>query len=127
MATCVIWTASGNAVAGESLQQRELRAGGATILLSFDQASLKSPLEDWLQWINDAAAAVRTYYGEFPVTRLRLRLTSQPGRGVVTGTTFGFPPFTRVIVGERTSVADLRRDWVMTHEMVHLAFPSVGD
>lgn len=128
MATCLIWTAAGNAVAGEEgTVERELRAEGATILLRLDPAKLELAQEEWVKWISDAAISVRTYYGEFPVARLQLRLTSQPGRGVVTGATFGFPPFTRVIVGERTSVADLRRDWVMTHEMVHLAFPSVGD
>jgi hypothetical protein len=31
-----------------------------------------------------------------------------------------------VVVGERTRKADLLRDWVITHEMLHVAFPNMG-
>jgi hypothetical protein len=34
---------------------------------------------------------------------------------------------TKVFVGQLATEEDLKRDWVMTHEMVHLAFPSVAD
>jgi hypothetical protein len=30
-------------------------------------------------------------------------------------------------VGQLTTEGDLKRDWIMTHEMVHLAFPSVAE
>src|SRR5262249_23548323 len=34
----------------------------------------------------------------------------------------------RIDVGDGTTLADLHEDWMMTHEMVHLTFPSVpGD
>ena len=35
--------------------------------------------------------------------------------------------FTRISVGPQTTVADLKKDWMMTHEMIHLAFPSMAD
>jgi hypothetical protein len=31
-----------------------------------------------------------------------------------------------IVVGEKTNKADLLRDWVMTHEMLHVAFPNMG-
>src|SRR5260370_30276490 len=33
----------------------------------------------------------------------------------------------RVRVGKQTSPAGLASDWMLTHEMVHLAFPSVDE
>jgi hypothetical protein len=35
--------------------------------------------------------------------------------------------FTRVSVGPQTTAADLKKDWVLTHEMIHLAFPSMAE
>jgi hypothetical protein len=52
-------------------------------------------------------------------------------KGVLQGTTWGdmrgFPAFTRMRIGEHTTQADLNDDWMMTHELVHSAFPSMPD
>lgn len=75
-------------------------------------------------WISDAATAVRTYYGRFPVSRLRVIVQPLEGNGARTGTTYAFHVATiRVGVGRDSSDADLVSDWIMTHEMVHLAMP----
>jgi hypothetical protein len=54
-------------------------------------------------------------------------LTIQPapgGSGILSGTTWGSGGArTRIVLGEHTTVGQLARDWVMTHEMVHTAFP----
>jgi hypothetical protein len=49
-------------------------------------------------------------------------------RGVLNGRTMGYgAASTKVFVGQLATEEDLKRDWVMTHEMVHLAFPSVAE
>jgi hypothetical protein len=80
-----------------------------------------------LDWITSSARAVAHYYGQFPVSRLRLLLTPEPdSAGVRFGTTFGgASPHIKIWLGESTNARMLQRDWVMTHEMVHLAFPYV--
>lgn len=79
-------------------------------------------------WISEAATAVRTYYGRFPVSRLRIIVQPLDGRGVATGTTYAFHIATiRVMVGRDSNAADLADDWVMTHEMLHLAMPRFED
>ena len=79
-------------------------------------------------WISDAATAVRTYYGRFPVSRLRVIVQPLEGHGVRTGTAYAFHIATiRVGVGRDSRDSDLRRDWIMTHEMVHLAMPRFAD
>jgi NADH:flavin oxidoreductase / NADH oxidase family len=55
-----------------------------------------------------------------------------PGRaGVLQGTTWGdrdgFPAVTRLRIGQHASQDDLRTDWILTHEFVHTALPSLPD
>jgi hypothetical protein len=90
---------------------------------------LALPRATTLQWITTSAQAVAHYYGRFPVSRLRLTLTPEPNSaGVRFGTTFGGEdPHIKIWLGESTNESMLQNDWVMTHEMVHLAFPRVAE
>lgn len=125
----LLWAAAGSVdAANPALAGTDLQIGAATIALSFDEGKLDLPREAWLKWATDAAIGVRTYYGHFPVKRLNLRLSPQGARGIGLGTTWGFPKaLIRVRVGEHTTAAALSADWILPHEMVHLAFPSVSD
>jgi hypothetical protein len=79
-----------------------------------------------LAWVQSSARAVTTYYGRFPVASLSLEIVPVVGSRDIHGTTYGRKgsALTRIFVGQFTTDADLREDWVITHEMVHLAFPS---
>jgi hypothetical protein len=50
---------------------------------------------------------------------------------VLTGTTWGdvggYPAFTRMRLGQHTTKEDLEDDWTMTHELVHVGFPTLDD
>jgi hypothetical protein len=98
-----------------------------SIDVEFEAGKLDLPHAEILDWIARAACAVQTYYGRFPVLRLKLIIVPVPvRRGVIHGVTFGDNGATiRMYVGQLSSQSDLRDDWKMTHEMVHLAFPSV--
>jgi hypothetical protein len=86
------------------------------------------PKEKVLDWVRMSARAVATYYGRFPVQSLRLLLVPVDGPRVRGGTTWGYRGAAiRVLIGRQSSEDDLRRDWVMVHEMVHLALPDVGE
>jgi hypothetical protein len=39
----------------------------------------------------------------------------------------GFPGFTRLRIGEHTTAPELAADWTITHELTHMAFPSMPD
>jgi hypothetical protein len=77
-------------------------------------------------WIERSAAGVRSYLGRFPVPRVRLDVRAG-GRGAVGGgvTHSGRLPSIRIRVGDATDQRALDRDWVLTHEMLHLAFPDL--
>lgn len=109
-----------------------LHAGGATVQVDFAPGTVDLPEDRILHWVSNAALAVTTYYGRFPVPRDRVLVEFVSGnRGVFGGTTWGgvggFPGFTRIHVGEHSTQHDLDDDWMMTHELIHTAFPSVDD
>lgn len=103
-----------------------LLVGSARIDIRIDGSPLRLPAEDVLRWVKSAAECVATYYGRFPVPQVLIRITPFEGRGVRNGMTFGDRGGRITIrVGNETSSSDLAGDWTLTHEMVHLAFPSV--
>ena len=110
----------------DSLSPATLTLENATIDIAFAPGALELSRDQVLKWITASAQAVASYYGQFPVPHVRLLLIPFRGAGVRSGTTYGGQdPLIKVSLGEFTSEAMLQRDWVMTHEMVHLAFPSV--
>jgi hypothetical protein len=71
---------------------------------------------------------VAAYYKQFPVSHLRIRLRFFDGHGVRGGRTTSWNgPVISIAVGQSNSSSDFSEDWVMTHEMVHLGFPSVAE
>ena len=100
--------------------------GGGRIALRFEDdvpAALHGAVQRWVQV---AARAVAGYLGRFPVARLELHVRGVDGAGVMGGTTFADPePTVRVRLGRATRAAQFDADWVLVHEMIHLAVPRV--
>jgi hypothetical protein len=95
------------------------------LLIPPDQFQSTALLTEWAQ---RSAGIVARYYGRFPVSALRIVVIPIDGARVAGGTTFGQPaPVIRVRVGKQVAAAALRDDWVLVHEMTHLALPDVGD
>jgi hypothetical protein len=103
--------------------------GDSRIDINIAQGALQVSNQDLMQWIHWASESVVAYYGRFPVPHLDLQITPVSGRGVRGGKTFGETGggSIRIRVGEETIMAGLANDWMLTHEMVHLGFPSVAD
>lgn len=121
-------TIASRAAAG--LPGETIRVGGADIVVSFEANRYPVARPAMLAWIAKSASAVTEYYGHFPVPHLNVNvIAADRGKGVVFGRTTvpGPVPLIRVFIGAVATVDDLHSDWVMTHEMVHLAFPSVPD
>jgi len=112
-----------------ALPNATLQVGGGEIKVEFAEGKFDLSTQALLDHIERAARAVSTYYGRFPACQYRLLIVPISGRGgVLTGTTWGFGGVhSRILVGEHTTVAQLRDDWMITHEMVHTAFPNMPD
>jgi hypothetical protein len=101
---------------------------GGVIDLTLPQEQLAVSQTDLLDWINTAANTVSGYYGHFPVKHLTLRVRSDSGDSVHRGITYPWNGgLILIAVGRNATVADLKNDWMLTHEMIHLAFPSMAD
>jgi hypothetical protein len=111
---------------------RRLQIGSATLQVDFATGALDLSDEMVLKRIEMAAHAVATYYARFPVPRARILIVPVADRsGVVQGTTWGdvggWPGFTRIRLGQHTTQQELSADWTITHELVHMAFPTLPD
>jgi hypothetical protein len=105
-----------------------LLIGNARIDVVIEGDTLRTPAKEILRWVQSAAECVATYYGRFPVPQVLIRIAPFEGKGVRNGKTFGVRGGRITIrVGNESSPSDLDKDWMLTHEMVHLAFPSVEE
>ena len=104
-----------------------VKQGGAEIEVSFESDHFDLPRTALLGWVSQAARAVSAYYGRYPVPHARVRIHAGNGRGISHGVSYGDDgAWCRITVGSPTTAADLDQDWMLTHEMVHFAFPSVA-
>ena len=118
--------------AGAVSASTTVHLGTSTIQIDFGPGGLDLKQEDIAQWIETAGRAITMYFGRFPVARARILVVPVAGQhGVLTGTTWGrvggFPAFSRMRLGEHTTKQELEDDWTMTHELVHVSFPSLPD
>ena len=104
----------------------QLQIKGATIDLSLDPAPTQDLRKLILNWIETAARAVTVYYERYPVGHVSIDINIDDEEGVHSGRASGWDGAQiSISVGRSTTAAEFTEDWIITHEMVHLAFPSV--
>ena len=112
----------------DRLPKTDLEVSGGTIHVAFAPGDIALPREKIFDWIKASARAVSTYYGRFPVSSLRLLLVPVDGARVRGGTTWGYRGAAiRLPLGRDSTEENLKRDWVIVHEMVHTALPDLDD
>jgi hypothetical protein len=107
----------------------QIEMGGGRIDVAFESKGTGVQQTMILTWIKTAASAVTNYYGRYPVAHVLVRVQSIAGDRIESGRTFGTRDGGQITiaVGRSTTQAHFDADWLMTHEMVHLAFPNVPD
>jgi hypothetical protein len=79
-------------------------------------------------WITKAATAVTNYYRRYPVSVVNVTVNLRNRLGVNDGHASGWNGARiEIAVGHNNTAALFDDDWIMTHEMVHLALPSVAE
>ncbi|MEO8059868.1 MAG: hypothetical protein ABI671_16260 [Burkholderiales bacterium] len=103
-----------------------LTLGGSQLELQFAPGFDARLRAEATAWVQRSADAVVAYFGRFPVTQVVLLLMPTEGGGVRGGVTYGEPSLlVRVRVGRETTKAQFLDDWIMVHEMIHLAVPRI--
>jgi hypothetical protein len=116
-----------SAVARDEMKSN-LLIGNARIDIRIEDSTLRLPAKDVFLWIRSAAESVTAYSGRFPLPQVLIRITPFEGRSVRNGMAFSDRGGRiNIRVGNETSPSELASDWMLTHEMVHLAFPSVDE
>ena len=114
--------------AADESATRTIEAEGASVRVDFDSTDFKHGSAAVVEWIEHSMKTVARYYGQFPAKQLRIRVLTGSGSRVRGGTTYGTAvPFIRLQLGREVTVEEMHDDWVLVHEMVHLALPEVGD
>jgi hypothetical protein len=122
----MIWLSLASRITAQDRAQLEIGDGRIDVAFSSTPAEPLRKLV--LGWVTSSARAVTVYYERFPVSRLQLEIRFFDGRGVRGGRTTGWNGAKIAIAAGRSSTSsDFADDWVLTHEMVHLAFPSVAE
>jgi predicted metalloprotease with PDZ domain len=95
---------------------------GGRIELAVVPGDFALPDSELVAWAGRSARIISTYFGRFPVSHLALFVVPERGSGVGLGTTMGHGGAAiGVYLGEHATADDLREDWVLPHEMIHLA------
>lgn len=106
----------------------QLKVAGAEIQVDLDETAFRGGSKPILAWIRRSAAIVAHYYDRFPTATLKLHVMAEAGGGVRTGKMFGYDGgVIRVQVGRDVTDDELMNDWVLVHEMIHLALPYLGE
>ena len=114
--------------AGKAAQSVRLSVPGASLEVQFDSRAFHANGEPLLEWVRRSADIVSRYYDRFPARAGTVRVEERDGDGVQGGTTWANPnALIRLRVGREVSDAQLLADWVLVHEMTHLALPDTGE
>ena len=102
------------------------------IELQLDDGALalarESSSADLRAWVERASNAIQAYYGRFPVQHAHITVERVTGNGVQWARTFAYSgAHVRIGVGNDTSSEQFEKDWMLTHEFIHLALPELAD
>jgi hypothetical protein len=104
-----------------------LEVGGGLLCAAVDDAVHAVRQQLLKDWMERSARIVADYYAAFPAPLVVLRIQAAPGNGVRGGRTTNESGLViQVTVGRDVTAEELAADWVLVHEMVHLALPELG-
>jgi hypothetical protein len=104
----------------------QMAIGGGLIDVVFADGAPDLDRGRVMNWIHESARAVTTYFGRFPVAHVGILVMAGDGAGIGSGATYGFDGSAiRIGVGRAADATVFKDDWVLVHEMTHLALPTV--
>jgi len=103
-----------------------LEVGGARIHLLIEDLPFDLSQQELRDWVRQSAEIVSQYYDGFPVAEAWVAISGTRGTRVMNGQAMGVAgAVVNVNVGLSASPQALADDWILIHELIHFAFPSV--
>jgi hypothetical protein len=107
-------------------QTETLHLGDTVINLFIEERSFEAGPDGLRKWVLRSAEIVSEYYGGFPVHEVHIALRGRSGNRVLHGQAYGGAgAIVNIDVGLATTAESLDDDWILIHELIHLAFPTV--
>jgi hypothetical protein len=108
-------------------EEHTLELNGGKLLVAFAPGDYQHvTTKQLLRWIKGRADMLVQFYGKFPISRAVLFVIPQSSHRVNFGKTLGNGGASIVLwVGNRVKEKTLNRDWILLHELIHVAFPSL--
>jgi hypothetical protein len=113
--------------AGAQQKTEILEAGGSRLHVVIEDTDFRLSERDIVDWIRRSVDVVVNYYARFPTERAYIGVRAVAGSGVKSGNALRHGPTININMGIESTFNDLEVDWVLIHELVHLAFPRVPD
>jgi hypothetical protein len=109
-------------------RERSEHAGNARLEVAIEPGRLAVDDPTLARLIGDSARAIAAYYGTLPFSTARVVVTPV-NEGHINGSTRCGRGIGRVSlrVASGVTAPDFRSDWVVTHELLHVAFTSLDD
>ena len=105
-----------------------LTIGGGVVEIVFADGAPGLDRNRVMGWIRASAEAVTEYFGRYPVNKVGILVIAEDGARIRGGTTYGFAGAAiRIHVGHEADARAFQKDWIMVHEMTHLALPIVPE
>jgi hypothetical protein len=109
-----------------SLSVDTLSEGDARVLVAIAGHDLKLSRADVVAWVQRSVHAIADYARAFPAPRTLVIVMANKPDSVTRGETLGEGgPAVLVRAGGTLTSQTTRDDWVMTHELLHVALPSL--
>ena len=106
----------------------DIKIGDSTLTLYADLEKFEIGSQAIIDWVEKSANIVADYYGQFPVNDASVVLDGFNGGGVISGRAHGEPVLQVIVeIGEYVTQKHLNRDWILVHELIHLALADVAD
>lgn len=117
---------TGNAHSEDVQRHTKVTVKDSTIEIYFESDELWKRRQIITSWVENSANTIAYYFGRFPVKDVYIALIAVEGEEVQNGIVFGGEEFIiNINIGEEINASQLKSDWVLVHEMAHLAFPNV--
>ena len=110
-------------------ETRDVKVGGTTLRMAVLDAVKPANAADMDSWIREAASAVSSLYGRFPLQQPQVLV-------VPIGEQSEAVPWAQVLRGggaaahffvdQNRPLSEFRKDWTATHELSHMLLPYVG-
>ena len=108
------------------LRTHRIHQDGTTLQIAIAPGDLAMKDEELDRWVSQSARAVTSFYHRFPLPSVLLVIVPTEGNEVRHGRTLAGGGASIVLhVGREMAETDIPEDWVLTHELTHLAFPSL--